>query len=179
VLGDSVFTPFAVAAREVDVRWVALHGPTKTFGLAGVTDTMIVTEDAEFVSAFETMSSRLHLTRNDVFSIAATVAAYEGGGSWLDGMLSTVTRNVEALQDGLPAPLELIVPEGTYLAWIDLRGLGLDVPDLARWLPEKAKLALSPGHWFGREGAGFARMSIGVEPEVVDEAIIRLTAAVG
>ena len=35
-----------------------------------------------------------------------------------------------------------------------------DVPELAEWLASSAHLALSLGHWFGREGAGFARMTI-------------------
>lgn len=52
-------------------------------------------------------------------------------------------------------------------------GLGLGVPELAKWLAASG-LALSPGHWFGREGTGFARMSIAVESAVIDEAIQRL-----
>jgi cystathionine beta-lyase len=177
VLGRSLFAPFAVSAAGTGVRWIALHGPIKTFGLAGVSDTVIVTDDGEFVEGFGAMSSRLHLTRNNVFSIAATQTAYTHGDAWLDGMLSTVARNVEALRSGLPDPLGIVEPEGTYLAWLDLRGLDLDVPELTRWLPERARLALSPGHWFGREGAGFARMSIAVATDVIDEAMDRLTTA--
>jgi cystathionine beta-lyase len=93
-------------------------------------------------------------------------------------MLEQVARNVKALVNGLPDPVRIVQPEGTYLAWIDFRGLGMDVPELTRWLPERAHLALSPGHWFGREGAGFARMSIAVGSTVIDEAIQRITVAV-
>ncbi len=82
------------------------------------------------------------------------------------------------LQRGLPDPITLVQPEATYLAWLDFRGLGMEVPELTTWLTSRAGLALSPGHWFGREGAGFARMSIAVEPEVIADAIDRLTAAV-
>jgi bifunctional pyridoxal-dependent enzyme with beta-cystathionase and maltose regulon repressor activities len=53
----------------------------------------------------------------------------------------------------------------------------MDVPELTRWLPEKAGLALSPGHWFGREGAGFARMTVAVAPDIIEAAIARLTTA--
>ncbi len=177
MLGDSRFTPFASVTAGLDVQWAALHGPIKTFGLAGVTDTLIVTNDGTFAEAFSAMSSRLHLTRNNVFSIAATEAAYTHGDAWLDDMLVLVSRNVAALRDGLPDPLAIIEPEGTYLAWLDLRALEMDVPDLTRWLPHQARLALSPGHWFGREGAGFARMTIAVASDVIDEAIARFTAA--
>jgi cystathionine beta-lyase len=178
-LGESEFVPFAVAAQGTGVRWAALHGPIKTFGLAGVADTLIVTDDDDFAGAFKAMSSRLHLTRNSVFSLAASAAAYAEGDDWLDSMLAQVSENVSALANGLPDSIDLVAPEGTYLAWLDFRGLGMDVPTLGRWLPEKARLALSPGHWFGKEGAGFARMSIAVEPLVISEAINRLTVATG
>lgn len=178
MLNDSLFTPFAVAARGTGVRWIALHGAIKTFGLAGVADTLIVTEDDEFADAFKATSSRLHLTRNNVFALAAIRAAYEQGELWLDSMLEQVSRNVQALANGLPDPVRIIPPQGTYLAWIDFRGLGMDVPELTQWLPQQAHLALSPGHWFGREGAGFARMSIAVESSVIEEAIQRITTAI-
>lgn len=179
VLGDAQFTPFAVAAEGLGVRSIALHGPIKTFGLAGVSDTLIVTGDTKFISGFKDLNSRLHLTRNNVYSIAASAAAYTESDEWLDDRLLAVAENMRTLDRDLPDPLSLISPEGTYLAWIDFRGLGLDVPALSEWLPQKARLALSPGHWFGREGAGFARMSVAVEPTVLAEAIDRLTTAVG
>lgn len=177
MLGDSRFIPFASVTAGVDVQWAALHGPLKTFGLAGVSDTLLITNDDVFADAFSTMSSRLHLTRNNVFSITATEAAYTHGDAWLDDMLVLISRNMAALRDGLPEPLGIIEPEGTYLAWLDLRALEMDVPDLTRWLPQQARIALSPGHWFGREGAGFARMTIAVASDVIDEAIARFTAA--
>jgi cystathionine beta-lyase len=178
-LNNFRFTPFAVAARGTGVRSIALHGAIKTFGLAGVADTLIVTEDDEFATAFKATSSRLHLGRNNVFALTAIETAYQHGGDWLDSMLEQVARNVEMLVNELPDPVRIIQPQGTYLAWIDFRGLGMDVPELAQWLPQRAHLALSPGHWFGREGAGFARMSIAVKSPVIENAIERLSSAVG
>jgi cystathionine beta-lyase len=179
MLNDSRFTPFAVAAEGTGVRWIALHGAIKTFGLAGVADTLIVTEDDEFAEEYRATSSRLHLTRNNVFALAAIETAYEQGGAWLDSMLVQVATNADALAAGLPDPVGVIHPQGTYLAWLDFRGLGMGVPELANWLPEQAHLALSPGHWFGREGAGFARMSIAVESPVIEDAIQRIITAIG
>ena len=158
--------------------WIALHGPIKTFGLAGVADTFIVTDDSDFTERFKQMNARLHLTRNNVFSIAATASAYRDGDEWLEAMLADVSKNVETLDNGLPDPVELVQPDGTYLAWIDFRGLGLEVPLLARWLAHEAGIAMSPGHWFGREGAGFARMSIAAPPDVIQEAVERLVRAI-
>ena len=147
--------------------------------MAGLCDTLLITDDDEASAGFAATSSALHLNRKNVFGLAAFRAGYESGGPWLDELLGRVAGNVELLQRDLPDPIALVEPEATYLAWLDLRGLGMEVPELAAWLSSQAGLALSPGHWFGREGAGFARMSIAVEPSVITEAIERFTAAVG
>jgi cystathionine beta-lyase len=171
------FTPFATAAAGSGVSWAATHGPIKTFGLAGVCDTLIVTDDEPVAAGFRARSSQLHLTRNNVFAVAAFEAAYRTGEPWLIDLLELVQHNVELLQNGLPPGIGLILPQATYLAWVDFRPLGLEVPELATWLAASG-LALSPGHWFGREGAGFARMSIAVPSPLIEEAIGRLKRAV-
>ncbi len=178
VLPPFRFTPFGSTASGSGVSWAAIHGPIKTFGLAGVCDTLLVTDDENLTQLFQSRSSQLHLTRNNVFGIAAFEAAYHAGGSWLDNLLEVVAGNIALLKDQLPDGIELIEPEGTYLAWLDLRQLDMDVPALAGWLASSSRLALSPGHWFGREGAGFARMTIAAPIEEIEEAIGGLRRAV-
>jgi len=172
------FIPFGRAAQDSGVSWAATHGPIKTFGVAGVCDTLFVCDDEQLADEFRSVSSRFHLTRNNVFGIAAFKAGYGSGGPWLDDLLELVAANAALVRDGLPEGIELIAPEGTYLAWLDFRALGMDVPDLAAWLTSAARLALSPGHWFGREGAGFARMTIAAPSNRIREAIDRLSHAV-
>jgi len=177
-LPPSRFTPFATVAGESGVSWAAAHGPIKTFGLAGVCDTLLVTEDEAVSKLFRTRSSQLHLTRNNVFGMVAFEAGYRTGADWLDQLLDLVAANVALLRDGLPPGIKLVEPEGTYLAWLDFRELNMDVPELARWLGKSAHLALSPGHWFGRQGAGFARMTVATPAAQIEDAIVRLTDAV-
>lgn len=175
-LRPNSFVPFATASAGSGVAWAATHGPIKTFGLAGICDTLLITDNNDLAGRFKSVSNRFHLTRNNVFAIAAFEAAYETGGEWLDDLLDLIQSNVERLQEGLPSKIRVMPHEATYLAWLDFRDLGLDVPELARWLAASG-LALSPGHWFGRAGAGFARMSIAVESATIDEAIDRLARA--
>ena len=172
------FTPFATVATKAGVGWAALHGPIKTFGLAGVCDTFAITDRDELADRFETVSSRLHLTRNNVFGLAAAHAAYVEAADWVDELLELTATNAALLSEQLPPQVRLTDLQGTYLAWLDFSELGMDVPELARWLAESARLALSPGHWFGREGAGFARMTIATPTDQIEEAIARLHHAV-
>ena len=172
-LPPNTFIPFADAARGTGVLWAATHGPIKSFGLAGVCDTLLITDSDAIAETFKSASNRLHLTRNNVFGLAAFETAYRDGGPWLDGLLQLVGDNLERLATGLEAGVGTMPHQATYLAWLDFRELGLEVPELVKWLTERG-VALSPGHWFGRQGAGFARMSIAVDGESIDEAIRRL-----
>ncbi|MCP3910990.1 MAG: aminotransferase class I/II-fold pyridoxal phosphate-dependent enzyme [Actinomycetia bacterium] len=172
------FVPFARAATGSGAGWAATHGPIKTFGLAGVCDTLLITSDEGVAGAFQSRSSQLHLTRNNVFGLAAFEAAYQQGGEWFDQFVLLLAENVAMLRERLPEPVSLVETQGTYLAWLDLRGLGLDVPEVARWLASEAGMAVSPGHWFGREGAGFARVTIAVPPSTIEQAIEQLVRAV-
>ena len=175
-LPGHAFAPFAEVAPEGG--WAALHGPIKTFGLAGVCDSLLVTSDSSVVDDYRAMSSRLHLTRNQVFSLTAFEAAYTRGGPWVDELLALVQRNHAALVRGLPVEIAVTPLEATYLGWLDLRGLGLEVPEIVDWLGTKARVAMSPGHWFGREGAGFARMTLAVPEDWIAEAIERISSAI-
>jgi cystathionine beta-lyase len=177
VVAPHIFTPFATVAIDPKLVWAALHGPIKTFGLAGVCDTLVVSNSESVVERFEQRSSQLHLNRNNVFGLAAFETAYRSGGPWLDQLLDLVQTNVQILHERLPPSIELVPLEGTYLAWLDFRGLGMDVPELATWLAGSARLGLSPGHWFGRDGAGFARMTIAAPTEQIAEAAQRLQRA--
>jgi bifunctional pyridoxal-dependent enzyme with beta-cystathionase and maltose regulon repressor activities len=60
--------------------------------------------------------------------------------------------------------------------WLDLRDLDIPVAETGRWLG-RAGVALSPGHWFGREGAGFARMTTAVSTDRLLQAADRLARA--
>jgi cysteine-S-conjugate beta-lyase len=176
-LAPHEFVPFAVIAAHHDVRWAATHGPIKTFGLAGVCDTLLVTSDETVADRFEGLSSRLHLTRNNVFGLAAFDTAYRHCGGWVDQLSALVMTNLEMLRERLPAGIRLLDPDGTYLAWLDLRELGLEVSRIPGWLGA-AGVALSPGHWFGREGAGFARMTVAAPTPTIVRAAELLTGAV-
>ena len=140
-------------------------------------DTLLVTGSDEIADRFESTSSQFHLTRNNVFGLAAFEAAYRTGSSWLDDFLDLIAGNVELLRQLLPDEIGLLPHEGTYLAWLDLRGLGLEVAEIPAWLASAAGLALSPGHWFGRQGAGFARMTIAVDRETIEQAAGQLASA--
>ena len=74
--------------------------------------------------------------------------------------------------------IQLVEPQGTYLAWLDFRDLGLDEDQLEQLVTRRAKLWLDKGSMFGPEGAGFERMNIACTRRTLQTALRRLERAV-
>jgi cysteine-S-conjugate beta-lyase len=112
--------------------------------------------------------------------VLAHTAAFRDADDWLDALLGAVSANrsllLELLDDALPE-VDYRPGEGTYLAWLDLRGLGLgDSP--AETLRERGQVALLDGVPFGTGGRGHARLNLAASTAVLTEAVQRMTAAV-
>lgn len=113
--------------------------------------------------------------------VIAHTAALRDGGAWLDAVLSGLDDNrrllAELLSEHLPA-IRYEPAEGTYLAWLDCRDLALGDDPAAVFL-RRGRVALSCGTHFGTGGAGFVRMNLATSPELITEAVRRMTTAVG
>ncbi|GHF08411.1 cystathionine beta-lyase [Streptomyces morookaense] len=115
------------------------------------------------------------------WGVIAHSAALRHGGAWLDGVLDGLDANrkllAALLAEHLPG-VEYRQPEGTYLAWLDCRGLGLDGDDPAAVFLERGRVALAGGAPFGTGGAGHARLTLATSPDILTEAVRRMAAAV-
>jgi cystathionine beta-lyase len=112
--------------------------------------------------------------------VIAHAAALRHGGPWLDQVLRGLDANRsllgELLAEHLPG-VRCRQPEGTYLAWLDCRGLGLGDDPAAAFL-DRGRVALVPGHHFGSGGTGHVRLNLAASPGVITEAVRRMAAAV-
>ncbi|WP_093800973.1 MalY/PatB family protein [Streptomyces sp. Wb2n-11] len=112
--------------------------------------------------------------------VIAHTAALRNGADWLDAVLAGLDANRRLLAGLLAEHLPDVryrPAEGTYLAWLDCRPLGLG-DDPAEVFLERGRVALSPGKTFGTGGAGHVRLNLATSPEMITEAVRRMTAAV-
>lgn len=112
--------------------------------------------------------------------VIAHTAALRDGGDWLDAVLSGLDDNrrllTRLLAEYLPGVRYTPAP-GTYLAWLDCRGLEIG-DDPADVFLRRGRVALSPGRDFGTGGAGFVRLNLATSPDLITEAVLRMAAAV-
>ena len=107
-------------------------------------------------------------------------AAYCSGRPWLDSALKYIQGNLSLVRARLAALpcVDFTEPEGTFLLWLDFRGLGLSAEDLTAFLRNEAKWAVTRGPAFGEEGIGFARLNIACTRSRLDRALDQLVAAI-
>lgn len=172
--------PFAQAAQGKQIQTITCMAPSKTFNLASLQLSYVIFEEDSLKTKYENQLQRQFVGMDNPFSIVAAEAAYRQGEDWLEQLLEYLRGNVRYLKEFIETnmpELRVIEPEGTYLVWIDMRGLNMSASELEKWLRQEGKLALSDGHIFGEEGAGYVRINVACPRANVEEGVRRLKQA--
>jgi cystathionine beta-lyase len=112
--------------------------------------------------------------------VVANIAAYRDGGPWLEEVLAHLDANRRVLAELLAEHLPEVgytPPEGTYLAWLDCRRLGLEAP--GEFFREKAGVAMTEGRLCGRAGAGFVRHNVATPRPLLEQSVVAMARALG
>ena len=160
--GGAIVPPYYSVAGAAS-RSVTCSSLGKSFGLTGVNHANVVIPEPAMRESFLIQRNADHYGSIDPFLHAALLGAYtEEGAAWLAAMRDYVWGNYKYIdgffRENLPA-VRVIEPEGTYVLWIDFRGLGLGPEELSRFLVEEALLCLDRGEEYGGY-AGWMRMNI-------------------
>ena len=162
-------------------RTVVCTAPTKTFNLAGLQISNIIIPNEELRKRFKHAVEQAGYSQGNLMGLEACKAAYTKGGDWYDALKVYLQENIsfvrEYLSKNLPQ-LRLIDPEGTYLLWIDCRGLGLSVEVLEDLVVHKAGLWLDSGAIFGADGEGFQRINVACPRVTLQKALQKLERAI-
>ena len=116
-----------------------------------------------------------------LISTIGAEAAYRHGREWLRQMLAYVEDNVRFVADYLERHVpgvRAVLPQASFLVWLDFRELGLSQQELMRLMLEEAHLALNDGAMFGTQGVGFVRLNVGTPRCVLRRALDSIRDAV-
>ena len=181
VLPGYKHTVLASVSKELEQNMIVCNAPSKTFNIAGIPASNVIIANENLRSAYRQVLRSSGLALPNVFAVTAVEAAYTYGEAWLNELLLYLEENYRLassfLAERIPE-IKMVEPEGTYLLWLDCRGLGLNDKELDSFIKEKAKLLLEPGTIFGTGGSGFQRMNIACPRSRLLEALQRLETAV-
>ncbi|MGM0601736.1 MAG: MalY/PatB family protein [Bacillota bacterium] len=160
---------------------ITYMAPSKTFNIAGLHTSYTIISDANLRDKY-VKTKHGFSSGNSPFGLNALKTAYNNGSEWLSNQQQYLKENLDYTADYLKKEIpeiKLIYPEGTYLLWLDCRGLGFeDNKKLIDFFNNKAKVGLNPGTWFGESGKGFMRMNIACPRSRLKEGLRRISNAV-
>ncbi|MBE5763708.1 MAG: pyridoxal phosphate-dependent aminotransferase [Clostridiales bacterium] len=170
-------TVFCTIKKEFEDNCIVCTAPTKTFNLAGLHISNIYIPNDSVRRKYKLEMDRIGYSQSNIIGIVACQAAYENGDLWLNELKQYLKGNLEFVRNyintNLPK-LKLIEPEGTYLLWIDCKGLELCDYELKELINYKAKVWVDDGYVFGKGGSGYIRINIACPRSILKQALDRI-----
>lgn len=173
--------PIASLSKEISEQTITCMSPSKTFNLAGLQASYVITESKEKRDLLDQHFLKQGLNTLNTMGNLALEAAYRYGEPWLDELMHTLNNHQEYVIKTFKkhAPeLKVIRPEGTYLLWVDCSGLGMNNKELHQFMIENAKVGLNPGTGYGEEGDQFMRINIACPQATLEEGVHRIITAI-
>jgi cystathionine beta-lyase len=168
---------FADIARDYNLKYMSCCSPCKTFNLAGLPISYMISQDQQLLAAVHKTMVIQETSYPNPVAGEALMAAYRNGGKWLHELKDYLYQNYQYLVDFSEQYLpEIVVTplEATYLVWLDCRKLNKTSQELSQILLEQEKLWVNPGTMYGQAGEGFLRINIGCPREPLEEGLGRL-----
>ena len=169
-------TVMPIADPSVCDRLVMMTATTKTFNIAGAHSGNVIISNPNLRQKFSERIKALGISPNSFGLFMATAAYSPEGAQWLDELLHYIDGNRVIFDreiNKIPG-LSSMPLEGTYLAWVDFSGTGMEEEEFIYRVQEKAKIAVNHGSTFGTGGEKFLRFNLATPRTLVVEATKRL-----
>lgn len=176
--------PYASISSDAAQHTITATSASKAWNLAGFKCAQLILSSDETRAAWDAEGGWTgHGTAT--IGVIAQLAAFTGGGAWLDEVTGYLDGNrrllAELVAENLPG-VRVTVPEGTYIALLDFRDTPLFAQhgpevDLGAWFREHAGVAMTDGAQCGRAGIGCTRFVFATPRPIIREAIERIARA--
>lgn len=183
---DLAFTPykhipFASVSEKAAQNSITFMAPSKTFNIAGIVSSYSIIPNKDLRDRFNAYLSSSELEEGHIFAYLAAQAVYEHGDEWLAEAKDYIWKNItfvdEYLKENIPQ-IKVMLPQASFLVWLDCKGLGLRQKELVSLFVKDAKLALNDGTMFGQGGEGYMRLNVGTPLANIRKALDNLKKAI-
>lgn len=178
--GNHQYIPIATLSPDIAARTITATSPSKTFSIASFKMGNIFIEEEGLRQKYRKAVESAGVAELDLGAIEATIAGYTKGEAWFDEALKYIEGNSRYINQFIAERIPQVktfAQEGTYLKWLDWRSFGMTDKELNAWALNEAKVWLSEGYAFGKEGSGFMRLNMTSRRAVIEEAMERLARA--
>lgn len=169
---------YSTVCPEAARRSITFMAPSKTFNIAGMGSSVCYIADATLRKRFYGWLDALGVAGGNIFAFTAAEAAFAQGEEWQRQMLAYLAGNVQTLKDFLAERMpkvKAVLPEASYLAWLDFNAYGIPHKTLAERFIQEARVVMNDGTTFGgKEYEGCFRLNIGCPRAQMLEALDRI-----
>lgn len=175
---------FGTLDEEIVDNSIICTAPTKTFNLAGlqISSVIIKNDDLRKKYADYMTAAGFDYGEAGTFGLEALRAAYKYGEEWLDSLMMYLKENLDFLCDYVAENIpkaKVMIPDATYLVWIDFSGYGIESRTLHKSLKYEGKVWLDEGYLFGEAGEGFERINIACPRKTLEDGLLRIKNCIG
>lgn len=171
-----------VSYSSVSNKGITFMAPSKTFNIAGLGSSVCYIADETLRKRFFGWLDALGVAGGNIFAFTAAEAAFAHGEDWLRQMLEYLSENVKTLEQFLTERMpkvKAVLPEASYLAWLNFSDYGYSHKELADKLLNEAKVALNDGTTFGgKDYECCFRLNLGCPKSMLLDALERIAAAI-
>lgn len=174
VMKGNKHIPLATMSHDIAENTITLSSASKTFNLPGLACANVIIPNKNLLDRFNKVRNGFCVGTPNLFGLIATEVAYMYGLEWLEQLLDYIEGNYRFLVSFIgenALGIKVTELEGTYLAWLDFRDLGLPDEEINNLLLKKAKVWLDNGPKFGRGGKGFQRLNLACPRETLEQGL--------
>ena len=180
VFAPNKHIPFASLSEAVRENTLTAFGVGKSFNLASFAISTVAISNKVLREKYQKVYDKIHFAQGTALGHVAFENAYMYGDVWLCELKEHLQKNIIMLEEVCKKhndKISFIAPQGTYLAWLDCSNMHLHERELRDFFVKEAKLGLSAGISFSKEGSGYMRLNFAVSTEIMKEAMARLELA--
>lgn len=179
LLDGNSFTPLAKLSAEIAKHTITLVAPSKTFNVPGLFCGFAIIPDKDLRKRYADEVARLRIHVNGMGLYAAETAFSGQCDGWLADLRRYLTGNRDFLVEYVTANMpgvRLANPAATYLGWLDFTQTKIKGSPYEFFL-KNAKVGLSEGRIFGREGEGHVRLNFGTSRKLLAQGLEKMRKA--
>lgn len=173
---------YSTVCAEAARHSITFMAPSKTFNIAGLGSSVCHIADEALRKRFFGWLDALHVAGGNIFAFTAAEAAFAHGEEWLQQMLDYLDCNVKTLDAFLKEDMpkvKAVLPEASYLAWLDFSAYGMTHGELWNRLINEARVVLNDGTTFGGEAYNCCfRINLGCPKATLLDALRRISATI-